>query len=193
MFRWIFIVASCWSLAVQAEQQDLPLETMDRETFERTGLSNLSPEQLAALEAWIIDYASSTADGAVQVSRQEVAVVESQPAQAPEVVEATQVTQVDDEPETQIFIRADRLEKDQKRKANRTPDLVRSRIKGEFTGWRAGKTRFVLENGDVWQQRQTSTYVTSLDSPEVIIRKKFFGYAMEIPAINKTVLVKKVN
>lgn len=192
--RLIFMSIVCLSLSTQAQGNNLPLESMDPDTFERTGLSKLSPEQLAELEAWIVDYvetSKSASDAAGNVPALEpVAVIEIRPEPAP-VAEEIQAAAT--EPDTQKYISVDRLEREQKRKADRTPDLIRSRIKGEFKGWRGGRTRFLLENGDVWQQRQTATFTTSLDSPEVIIRKKTFGYAMEVPAINKTVLVKKVN
>ena len=47
-------------------------------------------------------------------------------------------------------------------------------------------------NGDVWEQRQSGTYITNLESPEVIIRKHRFGYTMEVPAVNKKVHVKRI-
>ena len=72
------------------------------------------------------------------------------------------------------------------------PDLIRSRIDGPFRGWRGNRTRFRLENGEVWEQRQSSTFMVKLDSPEVIIKKGRFGYTMEVPSIGKRVHVKQI-
>ncbi|MDA0272452.1 MAG: hypothetical protein O3C68_04265 [Proteobacteria bacterium] len=72
------------------------------------------------------------------------------------------------------------------------PDLIRSRIDGTFKGWRNNKTRFRLENGEIWEQRQSSTYITNLESPQVIIKKRRFGYTMEVPAIGRSVHVKRI-
>lgn len=56
---------------------------------------------------------------------------------------------------------------------------VITRIEGEFGGW-DGKTVFTLANGQVYQQRRPGRWKTSLDNPEVRIRKSFIGYEMEI-------------
>ena len=52
---------------------------------------------------------------------------------------------------------------------------VVSRIAGPFTGW-SGKTKFVLENGQVWQQvEQASLKGVNVDSPAVTIEPAFLG------------------
>lgn len=54
---------------------------------------------------------------------------------------------------------------------------IRSRIKGTFKGWK-GNTKFVLDNGQVWQQRNQNGSVrwsANLENPEIIISKNFFG------------------
>jgi hypothetical protein len=53
-------------------------------------------------------------------------------------------------------------------------ETVRSRILGEFSGW-TGKTRFELENGQLWEQRRPGRHRVTLTDPEVIIRKNLFG------------------
>ncbi len=105
-----------------------------------------------------------------------------------EISDDTQKTE-EEEPVTQKYVRIDTLDEE-----NQTikPDLIRSRIDGTFKGWRDNKTRFRLENGEIWEQRQSSTYITNLESPEVIIKKRRFGYTMEVPAIGRSVHVKRI-
>ena len=92
-------------------------------------------------------------------------------------------------PVTQKYVRIDTLDEQNR---GIQPDLIRSRIDGTFKGWR-GKTRFKLENGEIWQQRQSSTYFTTLESPEVIIKKgRMNFYTMEVPAIGRKVHVKRI-
>ena len=52
---------------------------------------------------------------------------------------------------------------------------VLRRIKGHFRGW-DGDTVFTLDNGEVWKQRLSGRYATSLESPEVEIIRNIFGY-----------------
>jgi len=95
----------------------------------------------------------------------------------------------DEPPITQKYARIDTLDEQNR---GIQPDLIRSRIDGTFKGWR-GKTRFRLENGDIWQQRQSATFITKLESPDVIIKKNRFNfYTMEVPAIGRKVHVKRI-
>ncbi|GAA6168861.1 hypothetical protein [Sessilibacter corallicola] len=69
---------------------------------------------------------------------------------------------------------------------------IRTRIKGQFTGW-AGNTIFYLENGETWKQRKDGWYRKKLQSPEVILRKNYFGfYEMTIVETGRKVGVSRV-
>ncbi len=60
------------------------------------------------------------------------------------------------------------------------PEVIQSKIVGPFTGYN-GRTRFKLENGQVWAQGQAvSAYYPKIDSPPVIIVKGGLGYRMYI-------------
>ncbi len=60
------------------------------------------------------------------------------------------------------------------------PEVIQSRIVGPFTGYN-GRSRFKLENGQVWAQGQAvSAYYPKIDSPPVLIVKAGFGYRMYI-------------
>ena len=68
-----------------------------------------------------------------------------------------------------------------------------STILPPFKGWN-GKTRFKLENGQIWEQRRRGNFVYSgPDKPEVRITKNFMGfYRMEIVESGKSVQVQRV-
>jgi hypothetical protein len=70
---------------------------------------------------------------------------------------------------------------------------VVSRIDGEFTGW-SGSTRFVLENGQVWQQAEaTSLTGVKAERPAVTIEPAFLGsWRMRVDGFNQRVRVKRI-
>ncbi len=197
-------------------------EIMGESVYERSGIGDLNEEQIKVLEGWILNNAvekrvvtkpkqKPKAKSKPQVQAEqagavsEVAEASAEPEKndlpetqaedhSPRYVrlaepEASKET-AEDEPVTQKYVLVDSLEERDRELVE--PDLIRSRIDGPFKGWKNNKTRFRLENGEVWEQRQSSTYITNLDSPEVIIRKRRFGYTMEVPAVGRRVHVKRI-
>jgi Glu-tRNA(Gln) amidotransferase subunit E-like FAD-binding protein len=70
---------------------------------------------------------------------------------------------------------------------------VTSRIVGKFSGW-TGKTRFVLENGQIFEQRRPGRWKTTLDNPEVHIRQNLMGsYEMEVVSEEKSIGVRRLS
>jgi hypothetical protein len=60
------------------------------------------------------------------------------------------------------------------------PQVIESRIVGPFHGYN-GRSRFTLENGQVWaQSQQVSAAYPPVDSPPVIIVKAGWGHRMYI-------------
>ena len=75
-------------------------------------------------------------------------------------------------------------------------DRVEARLIGDFTGW-TGRTKFPLDNGQVWQQ--TRNYVRNYEPREpipqakVTITRSFAGsYKMRIEGVKRTVQVKRI-
>lgn len=197
-------------------------EIMGKSVYEDSGINELSSEQLQVLEKWILENAVETllvekaepqsappeekeTNKAIastsEKSIDEVAAVlpsalarEPNEAHPPRYVKLAEQQEAsaeeeEEEPITQAYVRIDTLDE---RSRSIQPDLIRSRIDGTFKGWR-GKTRFRLENGEIWQQRQSSTYITTLESPEVVIRKgRMNFYTMEVPATGRKVHVKRI-
>ena len=77
------------------------------------------------------------------------------------------------------------------RQAARSGQPIKSRIRGEFRGWEGG-TRFVLENGQIWQQRVAGTYRHRASNPPVTIAKGRFGHYLTLDASGRRVGVKRV-
>ena len=68
-----------------------------------------------------------------------------------------------------------------------------SRIVGEFNGW-SGKTRFVLENGQVFEQRRPGRWKITLNNPEVHINQTFMGaLEMEVVSEGRSIGVRRLS
>jgi hypothetical protein len=72
-------------------------------------------------------------------------------------------------------------------------EAMESRLAGNYDGWN-GRTVFRLENGQVWQQNDSSSRIDSVrPSPAVKIYPGMLGvYWLEIEGINQRVKVKPV-
>lgn len=69
---------------------------------------------------------------------------------------------------------------------------ITSRIVGEFNGW-SGKTRFVLENGQIFEQRRRGRWKTVLNNPEVHISQNFMGaFELEVVSEGKSIGVRRL-
>ncbi len=75
---------------------------------------------------------------------------------------------------------------------NARRDKVVSRINGTFKGW-FGKTEFVLDNGQVWQQTEEDRFPFTAESPEVTITPGAFGsWRLKVEGANRSTLVKRI-
>lgn len=143
---------------------------MTAEELEASGVADLNSSQLEALNAWLQKFSRgeiTAADVAVPAATS----VQSEPA----VVETTEAPSPGDD------VR-------QRQKG----EEIFSRIAGEFNGW-TGKTRFPLENGQIWEQRKGWRWNITLDRPEVRIYKNFMGaYEMEIISEGRSIGVRRI-
>lgn len=79
-----------------------------------------------------------------------------------------------------------------KRKKAVDPEVIESRLVGTFDGY-TGRTRFTLENGQVWQQSQSDTLRTKpIEAPPVIITKAGLGHRMYILGAPGAIRVSRV-
>ena len=71
-------------------------------------------------------------------------------------------------------------------------DDLTTRLAGPFTGW-DGDTVFRLENGQLWQQIDSSYLYSRAESPRVTIRRAAFGsYLLQVEGIGRTVRVRRL-
>lgn len=154
--RRIFLLAALLAPAAPLSAQEFSSleERMSGAEFKAAGLEKLSPEELAALNAWLRGNA-----GAARMTA------------APAMVED----------------RRGLVESSSR-------DMIVSRIVGEFTGW-TGNTRFRLENGQVWEQRDNARLTgVRMDSPVVTLKPSILGNAwyLSVEGYNATAKVRRV-
>lgn len=195
------ILAASLLLATQAygAGSDVLRDIMGETVYRQSGIEQLSEEQIRVLEQWVLDNARTPPNVEPSPTVAEPAERETpapgrpiagdtpavEPApekrEAPAVTSARPAASRPPAPTSPPAMeRAD------------DPEVIRSRIDGHFEGWRGNSTRFRLENGQIWEQRQSSTFVTDLESPEIVIRRNWFGYTMEVPAIDRKVHVRRI-
>lgn len=180
MKQLIFLSFTLLTLTpLSAEETDLR-RLMSTETFAASGLAKLTPAELSVLHAWIGAYCAGTA-------------------QVPD--EATLEKAIEERVEARLAEEKNRLALEKKeetvtyfglqdRKGDDV-DTISSRIVGDFFGW-SGSTVFVLENGQIWQQRQPGNYYKKMSNPEVIIEKRMLGYWMVVPSLKASCPVKRI-
>jgi hypothetical protein len=139
-------------------------DLMSAEEFAAAGLHKLTPEERAALNSWLY--------GHVVVERREAV-----DAALPKGAESFGLEQVASKVAA-IF--------------RDTPEIIESRIFGEFRGW-DGKTVFRLENGQVWQQAAPGRFVIRTKDPVILIRRGMLGsYLLKVEGYGTTVRVRRL-
>lgn len=76
-------------------------------------------------------------------------------------------------------------------RAPATPDVIESRIEGDFEGW-DGETIFKLDNGQIWQQASYAYTYHYAYRPEVVIYRSDSGYRMRVENVSDTIAVKRL-
>ena len=73
------------------------------------------------------------------------------------------------------------------------PAEISTRVVGEFRGW-TGRTKFVLENGQIWVQAEDdSFYIRKLTNPEVHLERGLLGaYFLRVEGYGSRVRVKRL-
>lgn len=187
MFRtFIVTLLVAGSISAYAAEAKFPgVESlMNVEEQRAAGLDELTPRQIEALNAWIERYAAgqitapsiavpSIAAPSISAPSTVTAVnpTTNSPAQAPSVAPAAPVDTFKKAPDKIDFI---------------------SRINGNFEGW-SGRTRFTLENGQVWEQRRGGRWKVSLVNPEVHIKQNFMGaFEMEVLSEGRSIGVRRI-
>ena len=159
------LLAFALSAGVAGAQEFSSLEEkMSAKEFREAGLDKLTPEELAALNAWL--GAKMPGDAAPHLGG----------------LAATAAAPVEDR----------RGFRDRDGDADES-DIV-TRIDGPFRGWRKLGERFVLNNGQVWEVTDApSKFVVNLVDPVVRIEEgAFSAWYLSVDGYNARVKVKRI-
>ena len=145
------------------------IHALSPEEFAKAGLNKLSSEELAFLEEALARH-EPAATPAAPVTPTETVIKSKDKAAAS--FGAEQVT------ETKRVV---------------TEQELHAHIEGTIDSF-SGRAVFVLDNGQIWQQRipETVYFNPTLVNPEVIITRGFIGYKMLIVEANRIVFVKRI-
>jgi hypothetical protein len=157
--------------------------------FRAAGLHKLTDEELDALQAMVERMNKGEITAVRQEAAQKVAAAE---AKVQETEAKVQQIEVEGKKAGPGWLRALVTLQNTDEKAGKA-DPVQTRIAGRFRGW-DGKTLFRLENGQIWQQNDNTSYVgVDYDSPAVRIYPGVLGaYWMEVERVRPRVKVKPV-
>lgn len=176
-FAAVVLTLALAGFAYAAGTAGSQLQTLlSADEFKNAGLEKLTPDELAALEAALIKHH---------------ALPKSKKSKAKSSADATSVG-----PSAERHDSADDsfgAEQISRPKSVDTPDEMHSRIEGTVQEF-SGRAVFVLENGQIWQQRIPQAYYLpkKLVNPEVVIMKGLGGYKMVIVAADAVVFVRRI-
>ena len=160
----VFLVLMISLPALAADGFSSLEEQMTGSEYSASGLDKLTPEELAALNNWIRNRSVATLD--LPRSGGTVPSGSDQPDQRG--FENKAIADMDDAP-------------------------VKSRIKGNFSGW-DGSTVFVLENGMIWEQDDNDKfYIGEVANPEITIEPGMFkSWRLSVDGFNSECSVTRV-
>jgi len=172
----ITFLAGLASAGVGLGAEESPLRALSAEEFAKSGLNKLTAEELAFLEAALARHRAS-----------ETVVV---PAAAPTAVSAPTQVVVQSKDKSAAAFGAEQVTP---AKRLVTEQELHARIEGTIESF-TGRAVFVLDNGQIWQQRMPETvyFTPKLVNPEVVITRSFGGYKMLIVPADRVVFVKRV-
>ena len=167
----------CVARATAAPAPGSVINTLTPEEFAKAGLNKLTPEELVNLEEALARH-----QPAANPASQAFASDQTPPAPTEKVVKSTDKA-------------AASFGSEQITPAPRvvSHEELHAHIEGTIESF-SGRAVFVLDNGQIWQQRIPDTVYFSpkLVNPEVIITRGFVGYKMLIVDANRIVFVKRV-
>lgn len=190
----------CGAVLAADKPQDVR-DAMTASQFHATGLDKLTPQELAAFNAWLATYRApspiaASNDGSAQLP---VPGVPSSAASLPSAQpdqHATGMlvnTPASPTPAPSAASVTNKFGQEMLSPEERgEPERIESRILGTFKGWN-GRAVFKLENGQVWQQTDTGTYDVTLQDPQVVIKHLGLGYLLTLPGHGATVFVRRIH
>jgi hypothetical protein len=191
--RWLLLTAALlgWNpnLGLATDAPKSLRDVLSPEEFRRAGLQKLTEAELEFLSSRLLPDATATTPTAP------VATALSPPAPRPAPEKKAMVPMVEGAPEPFLGEAAFGQEtqlRDAIEKTHRIPESITSRIAGRFRGW-TGSTVFHLENGQVWQQIDGSSFSVNLENPTMVIRKGLFGvFYLNVKGYGSSIKVKRL-
>jgi hypothetical protein len=192
------------SIASAADDKDAPeIQTiMAPEDFSASGLDKLTDAERAHLSGWVARYRDGAIKGPPVPGKQreeaaaaaaaqkttQVAAQEAAPEATSEVTSEATPTTTDEYPNEYTTQPEKQEKKDKKIKY----ELV-AKVVPAFRGW-AGKSVFVLDNGQVWRQRTPGSLRYSGNDSTVIITQNFLGkFVMKHQATGRAIGVRRID
>ena len=151
-----------------------------------SGVDQLSPEQLKALNAWLANRFGGQRSANAQPPT---------PATAPLTDDADLEASIDAEVARRVAqeVAAVRQEMKQADESVEQSEPFEATIQGSFAGW-GSKTVFPLDNGQVWRQRSGSQYRHTSGDSRVRFQQNFLGlWQMTVLSSGRTVGVRRVD
>lgn len=153
-----------------------------------SGVDQLSPEQLKALNAWLANRFGGQRSANAQPPT-------PAPATAPLTGDADLEASIDAEVARRVAqeVAAVKQEMKQADESVEQSEPFEATIQGSFTGW-GSKTVFPLDNGQVWRQRSGSQYRHTSGDSRVRFHQNFLGlWQMTVLSSGRTVGVRRVD
>jgi hypothetical protein len=157
------------ALAAPAAATTSSIRALTPEEFAKAGLNKLTSEELSFLEGALARHQEGVTQAAPVAPTESVIKSTDKAAAAFGAEQVAEVKRVVTEQE------------------------LHAHIEGTIESF-SGRAVFVLDNGQIWQQRIPDTvyFTPKLVNPEVIITRGFIGYKMLIVEANRIVFVKRI-
>ena len=175
VFRFV-VFSAVLAIAARAAEAERPFsETLTAEQKQRLGLTGMTAEQVAELNAAVAAYTHGAKTAAVEQAVAEVQHKADEKVQAAEKKAAdTAVAEYKKKQEPGVIART--LEVFKHRQEEDKIQRFTAHVVGEFRGWRGG-TYFPLSDGQLWRQTSTDTYeVPPVKDAEVEFYQSKNGY-----------------
>ena len=153
-----------------------------------SGVDQLSPEQLKALNAWLANRFAGQRSANAQPPTPTTAI-------APLTGDADLEATIDAEVARRVAqeVAAVKQEMQQADTSVEQNEPFEATIQGSFKGW-GSKTVFPLDNGQVWRQRNSSQYRHTSGDNRVRFERNFLGlWQMTVLSSGRTVGVRRVD
>jgi len=176
---WFCVLGLSLSLSSAALAQDA-LDLTERMTAaERaaTGIERLTPQEQAALAAWMQRQLDAERGIVRETLREEVR----------EEVRQEVLPQGDD------AFGVEAITSRMAKILDQSQETIESSIEGRFRGWRSKGERFELTNGQVWQMTSAGRFAINVENPDIIIRRgRVGGYYLRVDGYGTEAKVRRV-